>query len=70
MNQQNWSVGRVNLQLRRDSNLTPGSGAGAEAVPRILMRLAAVPELGTLARLGGRAQTLSSGCGTLSIWWT
>lgn len=61
MNRQNLAVGGVNLKLRRDSNYTPGSGAGAEAVPRILMLLAAV---------GGRAQTLSSGCGTLSIWWT
>lgn len=70
MNQQNLAVGGVHLKLRGDSNYTPGSGARAEAVPRMLMLLAAVGEVGRLARLRGRTQTLSSGGGVVRIWWT
>ena len=50
-------------------NSMPGSRVGARVVSRVSTLLATVGKLGRLASLGGRPQTLSSGCGTLGIQW-
>ena len=50
-------------------NSMPGSRVGARVVSRVSTLLAAMGKLGRLASLGGRPQTLSSGCGTSSIQW-
>ena len=50
-------------------NSMPGSRVGARVVSRVSTLLATMGKLGRLASLGGRSQTLSSGCGTSGIQW-